>query len=130
MIKEAWAKVPNVEYLYASNLGRVCSAPYLTKMPNGGYKTNQLKPTYGVTQSHKNYARKIVVFRRKTYRVASLVASAFLGPRPDGFDVSHKDEDSFNNSVSNLCYETRKQNLNRPKVKQYHSKICREKMTA
>ena len=130
LTEEVWAKVPNVDYLYASNIGRVCSEPYLTKMPKGGYKTNQLKPTYGFTQTHKNYSRKIIVFRRKTYRVATLVAAAFLGPRPEGFDVSHKDENSFNNCESNLCYETRKKNLNRPKIKEYHSKVCRQKMTA
>lgn len=118
---EEWRKVPNVDYLYASSLGRVCSEPYLTKMPRGGFKTNQLKPTYGITiKMSKNYSRKIIVFRRKTYRVASLVAAAFLGPKPDGLDVSHKDEDSSNNAASNLCYETRKENLNRPKIKAYH----------
>lgn len=100
-------------------------------MPQGGFKTNQLKPTYGVTQTmSKGYSRKIIVFRRKTYRVASLVAAAFLGPKTDGLDVSHLDENSFNNCSDNLCYETRSQNLNRPKVKKYHSKVCRQKMTA
>ena len=123
--------MPDVEYLYASSLGRVCSEPYQTNMPNGGFKTNQLNPTYGVTQTtSKGYSRKIIVFRRKTYRVASLVSAAFLGPKPEGFDVSHKDEDSFNNCESNLCYETRKKNLNRPKIKEYHAKVCRQKMTA
>lgn len=116
-------------YLWASSWGRVSSVPYLTPMPYGGEKVNQLAPTYGCTARSKNYERKILVFRRKTYRVASLVAEAFLGERPVGCDVSHKDEDSLNNRPDNLLYETRKQNLNRPKIKEYHSKVCRAKMT-
>ena len=98
-------------------------------MPHGGYKVNQLSPTYGFDQKNsKNYTRKIVVFRRKTYRVAPLVAEAFHGRRPEGLDVSHKDENSFNNCPSNLEYTTRKVNLNMPRIKKYHSEVCRAKM--
>lgn len=78
----------------------------------------------------KQYSRQIVVFRRKTYKVSSLVAEAFLGSRPEDCDVSHIDEDSLNNKFSNLIYETRKANLNRPKIKEYHKQACREKMTS
>jgi len=100
-------------------------------MPKGGYKTNQLAPTFGVvTKKSQNYFAMNLVFRRKNYKVASLVAAAFNGPRPNGHDVSHKDEDSLNNTPSNLVYETRKANLNRPKIKEYHRAVCREKMAA
>lgn len=100
-------------------------------MPYGGFKINKLEPTYGVTQKmSKSYRRKIIVFRRKTYKVATLVAEAFLGPRPKGLDVSHEDEDGLNNIASNLAYRTRKYNLNLPKIKEYHRSVCREKMTA
>jgi len=78
----------------------------------------------------KNYSRKIVVFRRKTYKVATLIAETFLGNKPEGFDVSHKDENSLNNKPSNLLYETRKVNLNRPAIKEYHRQACRWKMAA
>lgn len=131
LIEEVWNKVPSVEYLWASSLGRVCSEPYQTPMPYGGFKTNKLEPTYGVTQKMSaNYQRKVITFRRKTYKVASLVAEAFLGERPQGLDVSHEDEDSFNNKSSNLEYRSRKYNLNLPKIKQYHREVCRNKMTA
>jgi hypothetical protein len=36
--------------------------------------------------------------------VHSLVAEAFLGPRPDGHQVRHLDGDRSNNRVENLCY--------------------------
>ncbi len=100
-------------------------------MPKGGVKVNQMSPNYGITQKMSaSYERKIIVFRRKTYRVASLIASAFLGEKPLGYDVAHEDEDSFNNRPYNLEYRTRKYNLNMPKIKEYHRAVCREKFTA
>ena len=43
--------------------------------------------------------------------VHRLVASAFLGPCPVGYEVNHKDLDKANNSVANLEYVTRSENL-------------------
>lgn len=131
MISEEWRQVPSEPLLWVSNLGRVRSEPYKTAMPHGGFKINEMAPTYGVTvQMSKGYVRKQVTFKRKTYRVATLIAEAFIGPRPEGYDVSHDDEDSLNNKPDNLLYETRKVNLNRPKIKQYHRDVCRLKMAA
>jgi hypothetical protein len=42
--------------------------------------------------------------------VHHLVAAAFLGPRPPGMYVCHKDGDATNNHVDNLYYGTPKQN--------------------
>lgn len=42
--------------------------------------------------------------------VHSLVAEAFIGPRPDGLIVNHKDFDKRNNAVSNLEYVTYSEN--------------------
>lgn len=42
--------------------------------------------------------------------VHSLVAEAFLGPRPDGFQVRHLDGDRHNNHATNLAYGTAKEN--------------------
>lgn len=49
--------------------------------------------------------------RRKNATVHSLVAAAFLGPRPAGEDVRHLDGDPENNRASNLAYGTRTQNM-------------------
>lgn len=126
---EQWRSVPSEPLLEASSLGRVRSLPYETPMPSGGFKVNQVSPTYGTTaKMSKNYVRKILVFRRKTYRVHQLVAEAFIGFRPLGLITSHKDEDSLNNRVDNLEYITRKENHNKPKLKEYHSQVCRIKM--
>lgn len=39
-----------------------------------------------------------------------LVAEAFIGPRPPGYDVRHWDDDPNNNHASNLLYGTRGDN--------------------
>lgn len=48
-----------------------------------------------------------------TYRVARLVAEAFIGDIPDGIDVIHWDGDKSNNYVDNLRLCTRKETIRR-----------------
>ncbi len=47
----------------------------------------------------------------KSYTVHSLVASAFLGPKPDDKQINHKDANKTNNRASNLEYVTGKENI-------------------
>lgn len=46
----------------------------------------------------------------KYYTVHQLVAFNFIGPRPDGMLVCHKDDNTMNNYVGNLYYGTPKDN--------------------
>lgn len=128
---ENWKEVPSNPLLEASSLGRVRSKPYETPMPQGrGFKINQLSPTLGITVTiGKNYKRKQIVFRRKTYRVAKLVCEAFLGECPSNKEISHKDENSLNNCVDNLEYVTHKENCNQPNIQAYQSRVCVVKMS-
>jgi hypothetical protein len=47
----------------------------------------------------------------KRFRVHVLVAAAFLGPRPAGFDVNHINGDKTDNRAANLEYVDRSGNL-------------------
>jgi hypothetical protein len=47
----------------------------------------------------------------KPYRVHTMVALAFLGPRPDGLQINHIDGDCQNNAASNLEYCTASENM-------------------
>ncbi len=49
----------------------------------------------------------------KSWSVAVLVLEAFVGPRPDGFDASHRDNDRGNNRLDNLLWETHAANCQR-----------------
>lgn len=49
--------------------------------------------------------------KRLNQHIHSLVAAAFIGPRPNGLEVNHKDQDKTNNSKKNLEYVTKKYNL-------------------
>ena len=80
-------------------------------MPNGGSRRRCVAPTFGVWDGK----RFIIVFRRKSYRVARLVCEAFHGPPPlDATYCLHDDECAANNRPTNLLWGTQKQNLNYP----------------
>ncbi len=46
-----------------------------------------------------------------TRTVATLVAAAFIGPRPAGLEVCHNDGNGQNNRSGNLRYDTHKANM-------------------
>lgn len=46
----------------------------------------------------------------KNYLVHTLIARAFLGERPEGLNVCHKDGNKLNNSADNLYYGTHSDN--------------------
>lgn len=52
-----------------------------------------------------------VVGKRERSYVATLVAQAFIGPRPADHDINHKDGNCTNNHVENLEYVTRSENV-------------------
>lgn len=63
--------------------------------------------------------------RSRRLYIHRLVADAFLGPCPEGYEVSHKDENARNNELSNLCYASHKENVNMPgrraKMEKYYN---------
>ena len=49
--------------------------------------------------------------RNGMFKVHQLVASAFLGPRPEGYDIRHLNDEKADNRIENLCYGTRRENM-------------------
>jgi hypothetical protein len=68
-----------------------------------------LRKTY---VDHNGYERVTLTknYKQRNCLVHGLVAAAWLGPRPEGYDVCHKDGDRLNNSPDNLYYGTRSEN--------------------
>jgi len=58
--------------------------------------------------------------KQKAISVAELVLTAFVGPRPVGYEVCHfPDKDYFNNKLSNLQWGTKQENV---RHRQLHGK--------
>ena len=103
---ELWQPVVGYEDLYeVSNQGRVRSLPRPGKQrPWRIYGGKLLKATF-------NHHYLVVGLQGKSRAVHSLVAEAFLGPRPDGMVVRHGPNGPLDNSVENLSYGTQRQNI-------------------
>ena len=100
---EIWRPVVGYEGRYeVSNLGNLRSLKF-----RGVCGENLMK-------SSKNYNGYHVVSlgkERKQFRLHVLVLEAFVGPRPEGMQGCHRDNDKSNNSLSNLRWDTPKGNI-------------------
>jgi hypothetical protein len=129
---ERWLPVVGWEGIYeVSNLGRVRSLDRM--LPDGRRRKGQLMNTrlqhgYPISQLCRNgkYTHKLV---------HSLVAEAFIGPRPKGKVVNHKDHIKWHPAVWNLEYVTYSENFwHTYKVRPYqfrgggHRKLNTEKV--
>ena len=112
MEKETWRDIPGYEGLYqVSDSGRVRSLDRYIEYSNGKlvfYKSKIIK------QSEDKHGRMVLGLyknkNRKNYFVHSLVALAFIGERPKDHVVAHCDGNNKNNDLSNLRYDTVREN--------------------
>jgi hypothetical protein len=98
-------------YYEVSSLGRVRSLSRLTRY-RGRWKSGKILrlklDDWGYLR-----ARFCVDMKQRQVRVAGLVAHAFIGPRPPGKTIDHKDGNKLNNAASNLEYVSNKENTRR-----------------
>lgn len=95
---EQWRPVPDWPY-EASSLGRVRNSV----ARRGHYRGKIVRPGQG------KYLVAVLVAldgQRTMHYVHHLVAAAFLGPRPDGYQVNHINGDKHDNRDANLEYVT------------------------
>lgn len=100
---EHWLPVPGYEGIYeVSNLGRIKSHHYREDriLRPGGHPSGHL---------FVNLCRD---GNPKRAGVHQVVARAFVGERPDGYEVRHLDGDPTNNAATNLAYGTHADNMN------------------
>jgi hypothetical protein len=106
-MSEQWREIQGYEGVYeVSDLGNVRRV----KPASGTRPGSRLKPLPDSCGQYfmvslSNHA----VMKR--FLVHALVAVAFLGKRPRGRQVNHKDGDKRNNAASNLEYVTRRENM-------------------
>lgn len=114
-VSEEWRAVVDYEgYYEVSDQGGVRS---LDRLVAGGRYPGGTRPMKGVILQGEitwaGYRRVSLTVDRVVSKrtVHSLVAEAFIGPRPEGLQVCHNDGNSQNNHPSNLRYDTASANV-------------------
>ena len=124
-----WKAIDGFEGLYeVSDKGDVRRSPKATS----GVPGRVLKP--GIRGSrgggYLDGPRRRVTLcdsgKERSCTVASLVAHAFLGARPNGHQINHKNGVKTDNRVENLEYTTAKGNSEHA----YRTGLCKTKLTA
>ena len=111
-MEEIWKDIPGYEGRYqASSAGRIKVLPYKLLRSDGTVAYRKEK----ILKAHSNTARggylqvalgSIRDGTRKSKYVHALVAMTFLGDRPMGYVVCHKNGDPTDNHIENLRYDT------------------------
>jgi len=103
---DEWRAIPSFPEYEVSNLGRIRRVK-----PGRGAVAGRI---IWASENGHDYPRvNLWSGNRRTWMtVHSLVAEAFLGPRPAGYDVNHIDGNKRHPGASNLEYVTRSENLN------------------
>jgi hypothetical protein len=101
-ITEIWKDIKGYEGLYqVSNYGRIKSLKFGKEKI---LKTIKHKNKYIYINLYKNY-------KTKAFEVHRLVLEAFIGLCPQGMDGCHNDNDTENNFIGNLRWDTFKNNM-------------------
>ena len=122
MREETWKDIPDYPYHQASNLGRIRSKTRIAKRLGRGGIENDMLIKSRIMKQHplkvktpKNPTALTLRLKNKsgkwdTVYAHHIVLSAFVGPKPDGFECCHFDGDPFNNKLENLRWGTPKEN--------------------
>lgn len=108
---EEWRPVVGYEGHYeVSNRGRVRSLSRVRR--GGGRLSDRILEPYVNRKDYGEYCETRLSRDgvARTRQVHALVARAFLGPCPDGYQVCHGPAGSLDNSVENLSYGTPAEN--------------------
>lgn len=121
MTEEVWKDIPGYEGRYqASTEGRIRSLDRYVKRGTNGYWVKG-KVLSGSLDSG-GYKNVSLGYKTTKRRVHELIALTFLGPRPDGYDVCHKNGNRSDNKIENLRYDSKAENqidVYRQKSKRY-----------
>lgn len=109
-----WRPIEGYEGLYeASSLGQIRRiAPGRRTRPGYILAPGIPKKGYKIVKLYRGTTKE----EARSFTVHGLIAAAFLGSRPPGFEVNHIDLNKMNNVASNLEYTTRLDNARHAKV--------------
>ena len=112
--QEVWKDIPGFEGAYqASSLGRIRSVERrIPSIFNGEPCTRRVGgKVLKLCRAKSGHLRVDLGKMLRHAPVHVLVAITFIGPRPQGLEISHRDGDPANNAANNLRYDTRTGNL-------------------
>ena len=129
MTKEIWKAIPGFEGGYeVSNLGRVRSIDRVIYADNRWgqsaprtYPGKMLSPFTNKARGGYRYVNLRTAGGQKNCRVAVLVAAAFIGERPNGKQVAHRNGVATDDRPENLCYKTPLENTADKRVHGTHT---------
>lgn len=102
---EKWRPIAGFPYYFVSNYGRVCSVDRIASDDSIRYGCVLRPGTPGSGHLMVTLGRD-----SSTHRVHVLVLEAFVGPRPEGQEGLHWDDNPINNWLSNLRWGTHSEN--------------------
>lgn len=110
---ETWSPIPHCPGYEASDQGRIRSVDRTVTSPHRG--TQRLRgrviKAYPNPDSRRAQVRLSFGAEQRTFLVAALVLSAFVGPRPPGADACHNSGDPVDDRLENLRWDTRSENM-------------------
>ena len=108
---ETWKPVPGYEGLYeVSDFGRVRSLDRRVRCAHGGTRFVRGQVLRPGTMNEYGHVSVMLGRGGGSRCVHDLVLSAFVGPRPEGFEARHLDTNGFDNRLPNLAWGTKSQN--------------------
>lgn len=104
---ENWRPIPGAHGLYSvSDMGRVRS-----EQVQNGRAPGRIMRCCPDSKGYLKFHMSLPGGLDRVVRVHHAVASAFLGPRPEGTQINHRSGDKRSNRVSNLEYVTGLENI-------------------
>ena len=111
MQNEIWKDIPGNEgYYQVSNLGNVKSLPRRVYRQNYYFISKGKFLKFREASQGRFYVDLHMNKKIKRCYVHSLVTLAFIGERPKGYSVCHINGDNQDNRITNLKYDTPRQN--------------------
>ncbi|HIS18358.1 MAG TPA: HNH endonuclease [Candidatus Coprovivens excrementavium] len=112
-MSEVWKDISGYEGLYqVSDLGNVKSLDRISVSSDN--KVRNLKGLMLKQPLNVNGIPYVTLSKngkRQKHTTHKIVALTFIGERPEGYQVLHRDGDCLNNKLCNLSYDTQSQNM-------------------
>lgn len=108
---ERWLPIPDWEGYYdVSDFGRVRSLDRFVLQSGRPRRVRARELRHWIDDDGRHWVNLMRSGRGSSQKVATLVLRAFVGPAPDGLICCHGDDDTHNNHLTNLRWDTQSAN--------------------